>query len=105
MKASIGDRSRREGRRTSRLPTFTDEERDYILGTYDFLGLNTYTSRVIEKPREEPEVAKPNYNDDVGVDEFILPEWPNSATSWLKVCNISSDFYKSIYNDQIKSTT
>ncbi|XP_018567975.1 lactase-like protein [Anoplophora glabripennis] len=84
MKQLIGSRSQREHRRTSRLPVFTDEELEYVHGTYDFLGLNSFTSGLIEEPREEPEVAKPNYNDDCGVDE-VENTWPSSGSSWLKI--------------------
>ena len=36
------------GFRKSRLPTLTDEEVNFIRGTFDFLGLNSYTTRIVE---------------------------------------------------------
>ena len=42
------------GFRKSRLPTLTAEEINYIRGTFDFLGLNSYTTRIVEH-RECPQ--------------------------------------------------
>ena len=36
------------GFRKSRLPTLTDEEINFIRGTFDFVGLNSYTTRIVE---------------------------------------------------------
>ncbi|XP_018567960.1 myrosinase 1-like [Anoplophora glabripennis] len=84
MKTRIGYRSMHEGRRVSRLPVFTDEEIEYIKGTCDFLGLNTYTSSIIKYEKEQ-EIRIPWYDWDVGVKEHFASEWPSSASSWLKV--------------------
>ncbi|CAK1543625.1 unnamed protein product [Leptosia nina] len=39
--------SKKEGYSSSRLPPFTDEEREFVKGTYDYFGLNYYTSRLV----------------------------------------------------------
>ena len=41
-------KTRETGFRKSRLPTLTAEEINYIRGTFDFLGLNSYTTRMVE---------------------------------------------------------
>ena len=47
----IDNKSKEQGFKKSRLPRFTIEEKDEILGSSDFLGINFYTSRlVIPKP-------------------------------------------------------
>lgn len=64
----------------ARLPVFTPEERKRILGTADFLGLNHYTSRLV------------NYSDGgctpgpQGVGDFrahVDPSWPSTASDWI----------------------
>lgn len=51
----INTRSAAEGRKRSRLPTMTKEEKKKIRGTSDFLALNYYTSR-LTKSRQESEI-------------------------------------------------
>lgn len=84
MKTRIGYRSGREGRRISRLPVFTDDEIEYVLGTYDFLGLDTFTSSIIKSYKEQ-EIRIPWYDWDVGVEEYQPSDWQDSASSSLKV--------------------
>ncbi|XP_018320177.1 myrosinase 1-like [Agrilus planipennis] len=47
MKENIGSRSAAQGFSRSRLPQFTSDEIEYIRGTYDFFGLNHYTTKMI----------------------------------------------------------
>ncbi|XP_018320187.1 myrosinase 1-like [Agrilus planipennis] len=46
VKESIATQSFLEGYKRSRLPEFTQDEINYIKGTYDFMGLNHYTSHL-----------------------------------------------------------
>lgn len=64
----------------ARLPVFTPEERKRIHGTADFLGLNHYTSRLV------------NHSDGgcspgpQGVGDFrahVDPAWPSTASDWI----------------------
>ncbi|CAK1543671.1 unnamed protein product [Leptosia nina] len=43
----IAKKSKEEGYPRSRLPSFTQEEIEFIRGTYDYYGLNYYTSRKV----------------------------------------------------------
>ncbi|CAG9792886.1 unnamed protein product [Diatraea saccharalis] len=51
----IAENSKKEGHTKSRLPAFTREEIELIRGTFDFYGVNHYTSRVVRRavPGEE----------------------------------------------------
>lgn len=65
----------------SRLPKFTPEEIEYVKGTSDFLGLNYYTSRMVEAP------ANPNtypiIYDDSRANAYGDPSWPRAKSEWL----------------------
>lgn len=78
MISRIANNSRREGRSSSRLPTFSKEWIDAIRGSADFLGFNYYTSRFVEK-QEKPVGENPSYERDVDVKEIIDPKWKPSA--------------------------
>ncbi|KAJ8924301.1 hypothetical protein NQ315_007094 [Exocentrus adspersus] len=102
MKTRIANRSAAEGLDESRLPAFTDEEIAYILGTHDYLGLNVYTSSLI-RAIPEPEIGQPSYYSDIGVEESTSPDWPSSASSWLKITPWGArkllNWIKKTYND------
>lgn len=84
MKERIANRSKLEGFEESRLPAFTQEEIQNIKGTYDFLGLNHYSSYMV-KTDPEPEIGSPSWDDDTGIYEYQLDEWTPSASEWIRV--------------------
>ncbi|XP_072948368.1 myrosinase 1-like [Epargyreus clarus] len=47
----MAEYSKRRGFPSSRLPAFTDEERDLIRGTYDYFSLNYYSARLVRPVR------------------------------------------------------
>uniref|UniRef100_A0A8C9RRJ8 beta-glucosidase n=1 Tax=Scleropages formosus TaxID=113540 RepID=A0A8C9RRJ8_SCLFO len=47
MKWMVGNKSELQGLPASRLPAFTDEEKEYIQGTADVFCINTYTSEIV----------------------------------------------------------
>uniref|UniRef100_A0A1B6D5W8 beta-glucosidase n=2 Tax=Clastoptera arizonana TaxID=38151 RepID=A0A1B6D5W8_9HEMI len=71
-----------EKRSRSRLPSFTSEEIKEIRGTFDFFGLNHYTSRYVTPGLEGP---IPSLIRDSGVIKSCDPNWPTAKSSWLKV--------------------
>ncbi|XP_065212470.1 myrosinase 1-like [Planococcus citri] len=83
MRELVDKRSKEEGRMRSRLPTFTPEEIEEIKGTYDFLAMNHYTSRLSTSgidPKEKARFRDANFID------FIDENWPVSSSSeWFKV--------------------
>lgn len=82
MRSAVDENSRKEGRISSRLPSFSKEWIDRIRGSADFLGLNYYTSRYVEMPNE-PVGESPSFERDRNVKEFVKPDFKPSASSWL----------------------
>ncbi|CAG5136706.1 unnamed protein product [Candidula unifasciata] len=83
MKEFIAEKSQRQGFATSRLPEFTDSEKEQNKGAYDFIGINHYTSNLIgNKPNPD---SVPNYQEDQDIDIKSDPCWGVTAQDWLKV--------------------
>lgn len=80
----IGNRSKAEGFKKSRLPTFTTEEIDYLRGTYDFLALNSYTTNYVQWA-EDYGIGFPSLEADMSVSMSVDPNWEGSTALWLKV--------------------
>lgn len=85
MKQFVAERSKKEGFKKSRLPEFTKDEIDYIKGTYDFFGLNHYTTLLSSDSPDAPIEGKPSLLKDARATPSYDPSWPSSSTSWLKV--------------------
>lgn len=67
----------------NRLPEFTEDEKRYIKGTVDFLGLNHYTSSyVTDTPNYD---LFRTYEKDLGVLMTYDPSWNETSLDWLKV--------------------
>jgi beta-glucosidase/6-phospho-beta-glucosidase/beta-galactosidase len=84
MKDQVAARSSAQGFLTSRLPEFTQEEIVSIRGSFDFFGLNHYTSGIVQQGNQGPP-GSPSYWDDRNIDGWQDPTWPGSASEWLKV--------------------
>ncbi|CAG9765658.1 unnamed protein product [Ceutorhynchus assimilis] len=78
----VANRSKLEGYSFSRLPEFSQEEIEYISGTYDYFALNMYTSNIVEYA-DEGEISTPTIWLDQGTITSADPSWPKSASSWL----------------------
>jgi len=74
--------SKREGRSSSRLPSFTKDEILEIRGSSDFFGLNHYTSRYATSGLEGPD---PSLESDAGALSSCDPSWKTGKSPWLKV--------------------
>lgn len=75
MKDRIQLRSTLEGLPSSRLPEFTDEEKDMVKGTADFFGLNHYTTAYcVNADKEDPN--QPVFIQNIGVRNFVDENWP-----------------------------
>ncbi|OWR44112.1 putative lactase-phlorizin hydrolase [Danaus plexippus plexippus] len=82
----VAEKSKQEGFSKSRLPEFTKEEKKIVRGTYDFFGLNYYTSRTARRARGEVVGPWPlSGAPDIDVIISVRPEWPQAGTSWLYV--------------------
>lgn len=84
MKWKVGNRSELQHLATSRLPSFTEEEKRYISATADVFCLNTYSSRIVR--HATPRLNPPSYEDDRELTEREDSSWPstavNRAASW-----------------------
>lgn len=84
VKQRIAERSKLEGFPRSRLPEFTLAEKLWIRGTYDYLGLNHYSTWYVKKV-PEVEIGEPRYAYDMGTERFQDPNWEESGAEWNKI--------------------
>ncbi|KAJ8715708.1 hypothetical protein PYW07_010190 [Mythimna separata] len=85
LSETIAAKSAAQGFSRSRLPEFTEEEKAFVRGSYDFFGVNHYTT-VLASATEHKEVyAVPSMMDDLDVGYFWPEENPASASPWLKL--------------------
>lgn len=84
MRNTIDANSKKQGFPRSRLPSFTPEEIDMIKGSYDFMGLNHYTTWMVKKGSRQLR-THPSFEDDVNVQTYQKNEWPRSNSTWLRV--------------------
>ena len=69
----IDTKSELQGLPESRLPEFTANDSAEILGSYDFLGINFYTSKIVYP--EAGDITIPSYYEDQDVGESYDPNW------------------------------
>lgn len=84
MKSRIADRSKLQGFPRSRLPSFTEEEKAYLKGTYDFLAVNTYTSDLV-KPYANRKLKVRDWDIDAEVTYWQPDTWEKTGDPWMKV--------------------
>lgn len=96
MKDFIGRKSADEGRRWSRLPTFTQEEINMVKGASDFISLNYYASNLVNDLKYAPDAnlaisdneiwtsSHPDWH--VGSSPFVnyAPEGLHDLLVWIK---------------------
>ncbi|KAJ8917370.1 hypothetical protein NQ315_002394 [Exocentrus adspersus] len=84
VRERVDNISRQEGYLRSRLPTFSAEEVEYVQGTYDFLGLNCYTTFLV-KDAEEDVSEKTSSDKDIRIKMYQDKQWHKAKSSWLRV--------------------
>lgn len=83
MKAQIEENSKAEMRSSSRLPEFTDEDREmFNESVVDFLGLNYYTSRIVSAGHYSPD-SPASYDKDLNITLSVSSEWIRAKSQWL----------------------
>ncbi|XP_006820734.1 cytosolic beta-glucosidase-like [Saccoglossus kowalevskii] len=82
MKTQILEKSIGQGLSSSRLPSFTEEEKVLLRGTVDFLGVNYYTTKLISAWRSD--AWPPGYEEDQDLKAWHDESWPKSGASWQK---------------------
>lgn len=82
MVETINENSLKEKRSISRLPLMTNVTKRFIKGTADFLGLNYYTSRIVELA-DAPSGLQPSIEYDSRLKLSVDKAWPKSISNWL----------------------
>ncbi|KAL7831075.1 hypothetical protein SRHO_G00305770 [Serrasalmus rhombeus] len=82
MKDYVGKKSAQQGLGSSRLPTFNPQEKSYIRGTCDFLGIGHFTTRYITQ-KNYPSIRGNSYFTDRDLAELVDPQWPDPGSEWL----------------------
>ncbi|KAK7101212.1 hypothetical protein V1264_024034 [Littorina saxatilis] len=68
----------------SRLPEFTEDEKNFIKGTYDYYSMSHYSTILCEPADTEYQAAmKPGYDGDMQVKQSIDPTWRKGASYYL----------------------
>ncbi|KAK9516626.1 hypothetical protein VZT92_024546 [Zoarces viviparus] len=83
MKDFIGRKSNQQGLGTSRLPAFSSQEKSYIKGTCDFLGIGHFTTRYITQKNNPSVRSSSSYSTDRDLAELVDPRWPDPGSEWL----------------------
>ncbi|XP_068168141.1 lactase-like protein isoform X1 [Antennarius striatus] len=83
MKDFIGRKSVQQSLGTSRLPTFSPQEKSYIKGTCDFLGIGHFTTRYITQKSNPSGRGSSSYFNDRDLAELVDPRWPDPGSEWL----------------------
>ena len=78
----LGRKSAQQGLGASRLPVFTAQEKSYIRGTCDFLGIGHFTTRYITQ-KNYPSGRGNSYFTDRDLAELVDPRWPDPGSEWL----------------------
>ncbi|XP_063805268.1 lactase/phlorizin hydrolase-like [Pseudophryne corroboree] len=77
MKRQVDNKSELQGLKSSRLPSFTDEEKAYIQGTADVFSINIYTTKIVQhKPMR---LSPPSFEADIDIAEEFHGDWPSTA--------------------------
>ncbi|GAB0091276.1 Glycoside hydrolase family 1 [Sergentomyia squamirostris] len=82
LRKFIDEKSKHEGRAWSRLPHFTKEDKKLLRGSADFLGLNYYTSRLVEMD-PNPFNGVSFILNDTRIIETPAKHWPQAKSEWL----------------------
>ncbi|XP_049573234.2 lactase-like protein, partial [Syngnathus scovelli] len=75
-------KSGQQGLGASRLPVLSAQEKCYIKGTCDFLGLGHFTTRYVTQ-KSYPSSIGDSYFADRDLAELVDPQWPDPGSEWL----------------------
>ncbi|XP_063629966.1 lactase/phlorizin hydrolase-like [Cydia splendana] len=71
----VAKKSAEQGYPRSRMLSFTEDERVYVQGTYDFLGLNQYSGNIVSATKYKTPQAVPSIYDDIDVGWTVDETW------------------------------
>ncbi|CAG9566622.1 unnamed protein product [Danaus chrysippus] len=85
VKERIAMKSKKQGFPRSRLPQLSPKEVDLIKGSFDFFGLNHYTTYIVYRNESvHGHYSSPSFNDDVEVMTYQEGSWDSGASLWMK---------------------
>lgn len=79
----IANKSKTQSLRRSRLPTFTEEERKFIVGTSDFFGLNHYSTFLVSPGEDNSRNFLAHADLNVVMEQD--PSWEKTPTFWITI--------------------
>nr|XP_015214622.1 PREDICTED: lactase-phlorizin hydrolase [Lepisosteus oculatus] len=82
LKWQVGNKSELQGLPESRLPAFTEQEKDYIQGTADVFCINSYTTKIVHHVTARLKPYSYDYDRDLG--EAVENDWPGTAMNEFK---------------------
>ncbi|KAJ8710550.1 hypothetical protein PYW08_009065 [Mythimna loreyi] len=87
VEQAVAKVSKEQGYSESRLPPFTQEEIELIRGTYDYLALNHYTSRLVRKRRPFEDVVQSLFSYVADLDAVLEmdPSWPFGYSELMSI--------------------
>lgn len=83
LKAQIQQMNQQCLHPVAQLPEFTEEEKQLLKGSADFLGLSHYTSHLISNAPKYS--CLPSYDTIGGFSQHIDPAWPQTSSRWIHV--------------------
>lgn len=86
MKEHMTRRSKAAGMKESILPTFSQKQSESMKGTYDYIGVNMYTSYIAKAINYTSDSLF--WQDSIEADFYQLQSWKKTASKWLRVSNI-----------------
>lgn len=81
MRDNIDRKSAAEGRRFSRLPVFTEEQKAFVKNTSDFLALNYYSSSLVAPLSDFPNANLADSDSEIMSN--VDPQWERAKSTWL----------------------
>ncbi|CAG9131153.1 unnamed protein product [Plutella xylostella] len=88
VEQQIAANSRREGYSFSRLPDFTQEEKDLVRGTFDYMAVNHYSSRTVRKQPSAEHIPASNQftaNAEFNATYEGKEDWPKGNSFWFLI--------------------
>jgi beta-glucosidase len=81
LREAIDTKSKNEGRRWSRLPEFTPQQRSSLINSADFLAINYYTSRLVIPYKDN--AGTEDWTSDSDIFETVDIRWEQGLSDWL----------------------
>lgn len=79
-------RSKLAGFKNSILPEFSEKMSKRVKGTFDYLGVNMYTSYMAKAINYTTQSVF--WQESIEADSYQLPSWKKTPTDWLRVSRI-----------------